>query len=295
MHDRGELFPSLTRRGPSQFRIFGGMIRHRIRMRRPLPPRALFHYAISSSRTSLLETDYNFHKSNSTYFADLDASRTHLMMHLLGAGFKLAENNAQSQLVRDKEGKVVAGSFGVGLGAVFCSFRKEILPLQGYEMWSRVLTWDRKWVYIVTHFVVQGKVKPRSWDGGSAWGQHGGLRRAGAANASEEELQKNVIATGISKYVFKLGRFTVHPAYILESSDVLPPRPGEGWMGGETGIGTPDELGEVDETDGVWDWRRVEFERQKGMRWAQQFAALDGTNGLFDGGNDGALGRFSPG
>jgi hypothetical protein len=274
-------------------RIFGGMIRHRIRIRKPLPPRALFHFSITSSRTSFLETDYNLHKSNSTYFADLDASRTHLVMHLLAPGLKLAERNAATKLILDKNGKAMDGVFYVGLGSVFCSFKKEIAPLAKYEMWSRVLSWDRKWFFIITHFVVPGKVKPASWDGGSYYGQSGGVRRQGVA-VSEEELQKHVIATAISKYVFKLNRFTVHPAYLLEASGLLPKRPGEGWRGGDSGIGTPDELGDMEEV-GEWDWKRVEFERRKGMVLSERFAELDKANALFDGGSDGALGRFSPG
>src|SRR3569833_2487260 len=120
------------------------MIRHRLRMRKPLPPRALFHYTISSTRTSLLETDYNINKSNSTYFSDLDASRSHLVRLLLGPGIKRAEDNATTQLVRDREGRVVQGRFGVGLGSVFCSIRKEIAPQQANEIWSRHKSRDRK-------------------------------------------------------------------------------------------------------------------------------------------------------
>ena len=28
------------------------------------------------------------------------------------------------------------------------------------EMWSRILSWDRKWLYIITHYVVKGKGQP---------------------------------------------------------------------------------------------------------------------------------------
>jgi hypothetical protein len=167
--------------------------------------------------------------------------------------------------------------------------------MQGYETWSRVLAWDRKWLYIVTHFVVKGKVKPTSWDGRA----RGPVRpkqvkvEGGEKTVSEDEFGKYVIATAMSKYVFKLGRFTIHPAIVIGENGLLPERPG-GWMGGETGVGTPEELGEVDE-DGEWDWRRVEHERRKGMEYAQHFAALDGANTLFNGGEDGALGHFALG
>lgn len=232
------------------------------------------------------------HKSNSTYFADLDISRSHLATHLLGPAMFLVGDNAKHKLVLDKDGNVVKGSFGMGLGAVFCSFRKEISPLQGYEMWSRILSWDRKWLYIITHYVVKGKVRPTKYHGKKMGPTRPRMVDTETGKpVSQEDWSKFVIATAISKYVFKVGRFTVHPAIVIEASGLLPERPGEGWRGGETGTGTPDELGEIDE-EGEWDWRRVELERRKGMEYAEHFAALDGTNSLFNGGQDGAIGNF---
>ncbi|KAK4139058.1 uncharacterized protein C8A04DRAFT_33486 [Dichotomopilus funicola] len=279
-------------------RIFHSFIYHYFHRPRLLPPRALFHYSITASRTSLLETDYNIHKSNSTYFADLDVSRSHLVTHLVGPGLPIIAKNAKHKRVRDQEGNLVGGGFGIGLGAVFCSFRREIGPLQGYEMWSRVLCWDRKWLYLVTHFVVKGKVKPTGWDGRRMGPTRPRVVRVGGDGTTEEDFSKYVIATAVSKYVFKLGRFTVHPALVLDAADLLPPRPGgvDGWKGGQMGTGTvtPEDLGDVDEEDGEgeWDWKRVEVERRKGLLYAEHFAALDDTNGLFDGGEDGAIGRF---
>lgn len=251
-----------------------------------LTPSSLFRYSITSSHTNLLETDYNFHKSNSTYFSDLDVSRSHVVLHLLRPGMSAIGDNARTKLVYDKQGKLIKGGFGMGLGSVFCSFKKELGAYQGFEMWTRVLSWDRKWLYLVTHFVVKGKVKPAAWDNKS----YGKLR----SRDQEADFQKHVIATAVSKYVFKLGRFTVHPAIVLEASDLLPPRPGEGWRGGEAEVGTPDELGEI-AADGEWDWTKIESERRRGMEFAEHFAALDNASGLFDGGEGGALGRFSPG
>lgn len=217
-------------------------------------------------------------------------SRSHLVTHLLGPGIPIISNNEKNQRVRDKDGKLIKGSFGMGLGAVFCSFRKEIGPLQGYEMWSRILSWDRKWLYIVTHFVVKGKVKPTSWDGKRMGPTRNKVLKADGSG-EVVDFSKYVIATAISKYVFKLGRFTVNPAIVIEACELLPERPGEGWTGGETGTGTPEDLGDIDEA-GEWDWTTVELERRKGLEYAEHFAALDGTNGLFDGGEDGAIGKF---
>lgn len=207
-------------------------------------------------------------------------------------------DNGKNRLVLDRDGFAVRGGFGIGLGAVFCSFRREIGVMQGYETWSRVLSWDRKWLYIVTHFVVKGKVRPTGWDG-RARGKvrpRNVIKVEGGRDKGEgegEDFGKWVIATAVSKYVFKLGRFTVHPAIVIGENGLLPERPG-GWRAGEGEVGAEEELGDVDQ-EGEWDWRRVEHERRKGMEYAEHFAKLDGTNRLFDGGEDGALGRFSLG
>lgn len=250
----------------------------------------LFDYAITSTYTSLLETDYNMHKSNSTYFSDLDVSRSHCVSHLLKPGMQALGANAVTQCVRDKQGNVVQGGMGIGLGAVFCSFRREIAPFQGYEMWTRVLAWDRKWLYLVTHFVVKGKVQP------AARGRGGASKSTATLKEGGETLDKYIIATAVSKYVFKVGRFTVHPSILMEQSGLLPERPG-GWRYGVDEVGDESEdLGEVDlEAEEGWTWQRVEHERREGMKFARQFAGLDGLNGVFGWGNQGALGRFYPG
>lgn len=272
-------------------RIFHSFIFHFARRPKTLPQRALFHYSVTSSRTSLLETDYNFHKSNSTYFADVDVSRSHLVTHLLGPSMPIIGDNEKNKLVLDKDGKVIKGSFGIGLGAVFCSFRREIGPMQGYEMWSRIVSWDRKWLYIVTHFVVKGKVKPTSWDGRWKGPTRSKIQKAEDGSAVEEpDWSKYIHATAISKYVFKLGRFTIHPSIMIQAGGLLPERPG-GWRGGEDDCGDLVDLGEID-AEGEWDWKKVEAERRKGLDYANHFGALDGTNLLFDGGEDGAIGNF---
>ncbi|GME27100.1 uncharacterized protein LTHEOB_11190 [Neofusicoccum parvum] len=55
-----------------------------LKSRRPLSPECLFLPAISATRAPLTECDYNFHKSNSTYFTDLDISRGNHSLLLFG-------------------------------------------------------------------------------------------------------------------------------------------------------------------------------------------------------------------
>lgn len=272
----------------------------------------LFHHVITTTHAPLLETDYNLHKSNSTYFSDLDVARSHCVTHLLKPGMDAIAANARTRCVLDREGRPARGGMGIGLGAVFCSFRREVRPFQPYELWTRVLAWDRKWVYFVTHFVAAGKVRPTAWDddfgrasssGSRAARWFGPLRQqkkdktATLRDGDGEGFEKHVLATAVSKYVFKLGRFTVHPAIVMGESGLLPERPG-GWREGPNEVGDEADLGDYEVSgDGEeeWDWRRTEYQRREGMKFAEKFAALDGLNALFDGGEDGALGRFYPG
>ncbi|KAL8423794.1 hypothetical protein RB596_003854 [Gaeumannomyces avenae] len=299
-------------------RVLASLLRHAAIRRSPGPPRVLYHYSITRTHAPLLETDYNFHKSNSTYFSDLDVSRSHLLMHLFAQGMERVTKNAAYKVVKDKEGNLIKGGFGIGLGSVFCSFKREIAPYSKYEMWSRVLCFDRKWLYILTHFVDAGKVRPTRWDGKGLFRGAGKVRPVGGDTSAKKttgnvdddsvdpsiatttDFQKHVFATAVSKYVFKLGRFTVHPAIVIEESGLLPERPG-GWRGGPSETGTPEDLSGFEEElalsgsdEESWDWRRTEWERRKGMAFADHFAALDGMHTLFDGGDDGALGHFRP-
>ncbi|KAK2615351.1 hypothetical protein N8I77_002113 [Diaporthe amygdali] len=284
------------------YRVWAAIIRNYIPFLRPavVKPQMLFHYAITSTYNSIFETDYNLHKSNSTYFMDLDISRSQLVTYLLADGLKAISANAKTKAAVTPDGTVAKGGMGIGLGGVFCSFKKEVALFQGYETWTRILSWDRKWLYLVTHFVVKGKVKPTAWDNGpKSW--FGPLRprqtaTAAAAEGETQDFEKYVIATAVSKYVFKVGRFTVNPSIMMEHSGLLPERPG-GWRSGANEVGDEtQELGDIDfSADAEWDWKRVEGQRREGMKFAEKFAALDGTHGLFDGGEDGALGRFYPG
>ncbi|PSR79086.1 hypothetical protein BD289DRAFT_375936 [Coniella lustricola] len=285
------------------YRVLGAIVRQWLPALRParLEPRQLFHFSITSTYNTLLETDYNMHKSNSTYFADLDVSRSHCVTHLLKPGMDALSNNATSKhpCVLTPDGKPARGGLGIGLGAVFCSFKREVAIGQGYELWTRILAWDRKWVYIVTYFVVKGKVKPRAWDAGQGLGKKSwfgpvrGGRTSESGREKEEGFEKYVIASAVSKYVFKMGRFTVHPAILLDQSGLLPARDG-GWVGGENDVWDEQKKGEGEDSN-EWTWQRIETQRREGMRFASKFAGLDGLSGVFDGGDDGALGRFYPG
>ncbi|KIV92245.1 hypothetical protein PV10_06702 [Exophiala mesophila] len=257
------------------------------------------------SRSPLLETDYNFHKSNSTYFADLDVSRGALVTKLL------ASNMKQGKQDLEKEGH--KGPANVILGSVHTSFHREIKPYQLYEVRSRVLGWDKKWLVILTYFI-----RP--------------------ASKGKDEV---VLASALSKYVIKKGRFTVAPERCLTTAGWLPPRPADSQSGAGQNressaasesplndqvqssqlsqtepsiISTPDNDGiaapvpesAVDATAsfieklesaahlasasntidplipltkledaGEWDWHRIEMERTRGIQIAAAWLSLD--------------------
>lgn len=256
-------------------------------------PDKLFHPVICESHTSLGEIDYRWHKSNSTYLSDFDVARSHLMSHLIARSGHLAARNHKTRLVMDPSNpsKPARGGFGIGIGAVHCAFKREIKPYQRYEMWSRIMSWDRKWLFIVTHFVEKGAVLPRSWDAQ-------GFGRTRKTPGTPQAWEKKVFATAVTAYVFKLGRLTIHPAIMLGASGLLPERPG-GWTSDDASSAGPspslaESAGNSNQTT-EWTWERTEAERQRGYEYAQHFAAMNNLHGWFDGGEDGALGRFSLG
>ncbi|KAH0536460.1 hypothetical protein FGG08_006673 [Glutinoglossum americanum] len=312
-------------------RFFNGLFTHFYlhpsRLTPKTGPRAIFQPIITTSRSPLLECDYNVHKSNSTYFSDLDVSRTHLIAALMKGGL----DSYRERMKKEKGG----GKFLIALGAVSCVFRREIAPYEEYEIWSRVLSWDRKWMYIVSHFVRKGAVRPKGYTlqpgrdpkEGRAWWfwrregvvkepAEGSRDSSGTSSPSLTTEQQQhlphgaIFASAISKYVFKQGRLTTPPELVLERSGILPPRPTSSQsppsslLGESTvDLAAANDLLSKDEAiidasltledeDGEWDWARVEKEREKGMLVAEKLVALDLLHSTFTGEEEMALGAF---
>ena len=240
--------------------------------------------------------DYNLHKSNSTYFSDMDISRTHLFTAIIRNGIKKnsrlygAKKSAVSGAVGATQGS--RGKHMIALGGISCLFKREILPYKKYEMWTRLLCWDRKWFYLVTHLVKPGVGKP------SAWTLQPWRKNRGAVDVDKEKLLGAVYATAIAKYVIKRGRVTVPPEQALVDAEMVPVKP-EGWVyEGETSSNESTN----EDTNGIlpngghgeeWNWDIIEAERLRGLKVAQKFAEMDGMHEYFDGGKDGVLGEFA--
>ncbi|OCL07843.1 hypothetical protein AOQ84DRAFT_439965 [Glonium stellatum] len=288
-------------------RLFRALIYQLYFQPTPIPQSALFEPTITSTRTPLVECDYNMHKSNSTYFSDIDISRTHLVTAILRTGIKRAAHaKHQKTHVPEAPEAVHKGSHLVALGAVSCHFRREIAPYEKFEIWTRLLCWDRKWMYIVSHLVKPGVVRPRHYTL-QPWRQGQKETEGGGVNGKEEDeevrrekLKKAVFASSIAKYVVKKGRLTIPPERVLMSADMLPSKP-ENWgeKAGNSMLNT--RLSSETVEDAVlpavngseWTWDKIEAERLRGLRFAEMFAGLDGLHEEFDGGKDGVLGEFT--
>lgn len=273
---------------------------------------------ITSSFNTPYDCDYNLHKSNSTYFADLDVSRAHYMGSVIRTG--LQRLNAGDEEGLPAEVRAAKGKYYVALGAIGCFFQREIAPLQSFEVYTRILSWDRKWMYLVSHIVKKGAIKPDSyvlqpWKKGKKVGEN--------KKAEQEDLKKHIYATSIARYVVKKGRLTVNPEIILERSRLLPTRPegvglpprtedsvvptpaANGTPAGNGAVASPENvaaevtsrLGSATEPHGIkaedeeWTWDQMETERLRGLKMASHFDQLSGIHDEIRAGE--VLGQYS--
>ena len=271
---------------------------------------------VTSSWSSPYDCDYNLHKSNSTYFADLDVARAHYVGSVIRTG--LQRLNAGDEEGLPAEVRAVKGKYYVALGAIGCFFQREVPPMARFEIYTRILSWDRKWLYLVSHVVKKGAIKPDSYIL-QPWKK--GKRAADAKKSDEEDLKKHVYATSIARYVMKKGRLTVNPEIILERSRMLPPRPegaglpprtedsvvptpaGENTPAGDAAVSRPEKIAtEVSsklgsdavvegEGDDGWTWDKMEAERLRGLKMASHFDQLSGIHDEIRAGE--VLGQYS--
>jgi hypothetical protein len=237
-----------------------------------------------------MELDFNMHKSNSSYFADVDIARTHLVCTLFAKAIAQMRGGTAAYTGSKQP------MFGLALGAVSCTFKRELRPFAGYEMWSKILSWDDKWFYIVTHFVRKDAAKPRSYslypeqspsssrvpsrrNSSSEKLDDEAIRRSSVDSATTSDSdeadvfkpEKQLFATALSKCVFKSGRKTVSPQQMLQMAGLIP---------------TSEIAAE-----------NIESQRQRGLKIAHQLAAQNQQNleAEFAGSDCEALGRHTDG
>ena len=204
------------------------------------------------------------------------------------------------------------------LGGVAVNFRKEIKPFEKFEVWTRILAWDRKWLYLVGHFVKPGSVRVEGytlqpWKKGKGGSKIDGEKAEGAAKPV-------IFASAIAKYVFKKGRLTIPPERVLRASQLLPPMPvnhesppvsetpnleGTAVEGAAAVVAsaaaevTPSNAEEILAASmtakgggDTWDWQKVEEERLRGMKIAELYNGLDALNGSITGEGEVVLGSY---
>ena len=215
------------------------------------------------------------------------------------------------------------GQFVIALGAAACVSTRDQSG-ESYEIWTRVLAWDGKWCYVVSHFVKKGAVRPRGYvmpgqGTGRSWFRKGGEMQ-NAEQGKQEDQGKYIFASALSKYVLKSGRKTIPPQTVWERIGLIPGKPeevdsdaptpatkheegsAEEGSGGKAALKEDaKEIGrllddslepKIEKEEGGWTWEAVEKERIRGMELAQHMGALDGLDLEFTGGNSMALGRY---
>lgn len=98
---------------------------------------AVFFHNELTTYCSPFECDFYFHKSNSTYFSELDIARGDLMTKIF-----------QKLFVESKKWPYIP------VANVFTNFLKEIKPFQSYTIQSSILCWDEKWIYVMSKFLI---------------------------------------------------------------------------------------------------------------------------------------------
>lgn len=188
----------------------------------------------------LFECDLNGHKSDSTYNTDLDINRLHLLVTFFKAVLSPQSSNTTG-----------LGKLSIPLGGVSVIFKAEIKPYERYVISSRILTWDDKWLYIISHF-----------------------SRCGSPTTGHSKSP--VVASAISKYVFKRKRLTVPPEEVLTGLHLLPARPDDGSASDARSASEKAATPGLSSTE--WTWDRIQEEKAAGYKIASHFAALDQLN-----------------
>ncbi|KAF7887001.1 uncharacterized protein EAF02_003648 [Botrytis sinoallii] len=133
--------------------------------------------------------------------------------------------------------------------------------------------WDKKLIYIATHFVKKGEVKSKGYVlGDGSWFGGRNARFVAQEGEAEKIEEKYILTTGINKYVIKFGRMTNHPEVLLASSGLLPEKPVT--LSGEStallvGEATKakDKQNEIVEGPGAWTWEKTVVENEKGLKY----------------------------
>lgn len=180
------------------------------------------------TRSPLLEIDFYMHKSNASFITDVDVARSHLIASLIGMdtirsppSSLLLESHTVNSTKDGARGPVKKQRpLAIVLAGIEGSFRREIKPYEMYEVWTRVLAWDEKWVYFASWFVRARSVT--SIQNQTALHDSSPARRKGKV-LTRDEAEKAVLALVVSRNIMKLGRETVNPGKVWAARGLLGP------------------------------------------------------------------------
>ena len=228
-----------------------------------------------TTRSPLLELDFYMHRNNATLFSDVDIARSHHVVMLFWdvlKAYRDPDDNNNDSKNNNSDSKKTGGNkdkpLAIVLGSIACAFRKGIRPYQQYKIWTRILSWDERWICFVSHFVKKGAVMPRKfylW-GGSGRGAGGGDGAGGAEQPPPQSLPKDaILASVVSKNIFKRGRATMAPEKVLRAASWLPQPPQlhlKAEPPNHPSTDPPTDPASA-ESSSTWTWARVELERVK--------------------------------
>merc|ERR1711939_1237912 len=212
---------------------------------------------------------------------DLDIGRAHAMGLTIRTGLSRLNKGDEEGLTEDIRN--MKGSYNVALSAVSCFFQRQIEPFQAFEVWTRVLSWDRKWLYLVSHVVKKGVIKPNSYVL-QPWKKS--KKTAAEAKKDEEDLTKHIFATSVSRYVFKKGvgfppRAETSVDTTPAESTATPAQNGSLTSPESLASGVSTKLDQYSsaqkpaDDDSDWTWDDMEKERLRGLRTAIHFDKLN--------------------
>lgn len=172
-----------------------------------ISPKCLFLPAISATHSPAMECDYNLHKSNATYLTDLDTCRGNLMLLFFGKHWHPIPGPKHLNMI---------------LGGCLCVWKKEIKPYQRFEVWTRIISWDEKWLYVVSHFVKAGVFDPEEYVMRPYQAKSKGKGKGKKSTGKDADRLKAIYASSVSKYVIKNNRRTIPPEQILQKVGLYP-------------------------------------------------------------------------
>ncbi|KAJ5766599.1 uncharacterized protein N7511_004215 [Penicillium nucicola] len=181
-----------------------------------LATQPVFQPTIWKSSTPLGEIDFLGHKSNATYLTDFDSARVYHLSSLFRVGYQKHKTEKR-------------GFFPIlpVLAGVECSFKRSIRPGQRYDIVTRIIGWDAKWCFVISHFVKEGAFRPTIFtDSKTKKSTRGNKEVVGGEGRDLEKGdcgEKDVVfAVVMGRVVFKDGRKTVSPMQFLSDCDLIP-------------------------------------------------------------------------